>query len=212
MSEMLDYFDSKMNFLGQEDRKIVHQKGLWHQTFHCWIIREDNNEQYVVVQIRDAKKETAPNKIDITAAGHLKHGETKEDGFRELHEELGIDALEKNAVYLGIRVTASESSNRINKEFGHVYLLKDNRPLSDYKLQEEEVSGVLQIKVKDGLALFSDEKSLIHATGYRIIDGKNVMFETNVSKNDFIYRIDNYYYKIFIMAERVFNNNSYVAI
>lgn len=212
MSELLDYFDSKMNYLGTEDRKIIHQKGLWHQTFHCWIIREEKNKKYVVVQIRDEKKETAPNKIDITAAGHMKHGETKEDGFRELHEELGLNGVAEDAKYLGIRITASESSSIINKEFAHVYLLQDNTDLAAYSLQEEEVSGILQIEISDGLKLFSGEIGQIKVDGYRLVNGEKVKYKTEITINDFIYRIDNYYYKIFIMAERYFMGNMYISI
>ena len=30
---MLKIYDAKMNDIGMEDKKIVHQKGLWHKVF-----------------------------------------------------------------------------------------------------------------------------------------------------------------------------------
>lgn len=37
--ELIDVFDGNYNLIGTEERDIVHEKGLWHQTFHCWVIR-----------------------------------------------------------------------------------------------------------------------------------------------------------------------------
>ena len=31
--EYLDIYDDEGNFLGKEERGIVHEKGLWHKTF-----------------------------------------------------------------------------------------------------------------------------------------------------------------------------------
>ena len=39
----------------------------------------------------------------------------------------------------------SEKKNNINKEFCHVCLLENNIPLNDYNLQEDEVSGLVEI-------------------------------------------------------------------
>ena len=46
MSEVLDIFDAKMNQIGTASRDEVHQKGYWHQTFHCWIVR---NREHIPV-------------------------------------------------------------------------------------------------------------------------------------------------------------------
>ena len=92
MNEILDIYDAKMNHIGTASREEAHKFGYWHQTFHCWIVRREKGKNYVLFQIRDKEKQDAPNKLDITAAGHLKSGETKEDGLRELSEELGICA------------------------------------------------------------------------------------------------------------------------
>lgn len=212
MKEILDIYDSKMNHIGTADRKEVHQKGYWHQTFHCWIVRSENDKNYVIFQIRDKEKSIAPNKLDITAAGHLKAGETKEDGLRELKEELGINVNIEQLHYLGIRITASESSEQINKEFAQVYLLHNDTPIDQYTIQKGEVSGLVQIEVYDGLRLCAHEVESIPCTIFKS-DNNNIYIEQSiVNFNQFIPRIDSYYYKVFIMAERYFEGKNYLSI
>ena len=208
MSEILDIFDAKFNKIGVEDRDIVHEKGLWHQTFHCWIIAKRGDKTYLLVQKRSAKKKQAPNQVDITAAGHLATGETKEDGIREISEELGLQVNPATLRYLGIRISASDK----NKEFAHVYLLQCDQPLEDYTLQEEEVSGLIEIEIKDGLRLFSNEVEVVDCKSVFVENGKKTTQTYHLHVSDFIERIDPYYYKIFIMAERYFEGKKYLSI
>lgn len=39
--EYLDIYDESGNFLGKEERNVVHEKGLWHKTVHCWLYTSD---------------------------------------------------------------------------------------------------------------------------------------------------------------------------
>ncbi len=212
MSEMLDVFDSKMKLIGTASREEVHQQGYWHQTFHCWIIRKQEDKQYVLFQIRDKEKDVAPNKLDITAAGHLKAGESKEDGLRELEEELGLVVEYEKLYYLGIRITASENKNQINKEFAQVYLLHNDTPIEDYRLQDGEVAGLVEIEISDGLRLCASEIDNVTCKVLRKRNGINVIDYMPITFNQFIPRIDSYYYKIFIMAQRYFQGNYYLSI
>ena len=212
MSELLDIFDAKMHHIGTASRDEVHSKGYWHQTFHCWIAQKENDEYYVLFQIRDTQKDTAPNKLDITAAGHLKAGETKEEGLRELREELGLDVSADQLVYLGIRISASENEKQINKEFAQVYLLRNDTPMEDYVFQEGEVAGLVQIKVKDGLKLCAGEVNSVRCKIVKKVDNRMQIGYENISLKQFIPRIDSYYYKIFIMADRLFAGIPYLSI
>lgn len=212
MSEFLDIFDAKMNHIGIKERSEVHRYGYWHQTFHCWIVREENGKRYVVFQIRDKEKNVAPNKLDITAAGHLKSGEKKEDGLRELEEELGLKVQIENLHYLGIRITASENEKQINKEFAHVYLLHNNTSLEKYLLQKGEVAGLVQIEISDGLKLCSGQNRAVKCKVLKQTTEDYEMFDSYISFEQLIPRIDSYYYKIFIMAERYFEGKSHISI
>ena len=88
MSELLDIYDENGNHIGIEDRNIVHQKGLWHKTIHCWIVKDRN---HILFQKRSSNLLDNPNKLYTTASGHIKAGESLHDAFaREVSEELGI--------------------------------------------------------------------------------------------------------------------------
>lgn len=212
MRELLDIYDAKMNYLGTAYRDEVHKKGYWHQTFHCWIIREEDKKRYVLLQIRDKQKDVAPNKLDITAAGHLKAGETKEDGIREVEEELGLKVDINQLRYLGIRITASENSKQINKEFAQVYMLRNDTPMEKYVLQEGEVAGLVQIEVSDGLKLCAHEVDSVPCKVCRPSSNGVQILDDMVKFDQLIPRIDSYYYKVFIMAERYFNGSNYLSI
>ena len=45
MSEILDIYDAKMNHIGTANREEAHKLGYWHQTFHCWIVRSENEKK-----------------------------------------------------------------------------------------------------------------------------------------------------------------------
>lgn len=212
MSEILDIFDDKMNHIGTADREVVHKEGYWHQTFHCWIITKHDGRGYVLVQKRASCKKTEPNKLDISAAGHLLAGETKEDGIREVQEELGISTQFSHMIDLGIRVSSSGVPGiKCNKEFCHVVLLEDNTPLYEHCLQENEVSALVEIPIDEGLKLFSGEESSICVKAL-IEEGQKRIDIIKITVNDFIYRIDPYYLKIFIMADLYFKGSKYLAV
>ena len=165
------------------------------------------------MQKRAACKKTAPNKLDISAAGHLLAGETKNDGIREVQEELGISPNTTKMIDLGIRISSSgEPGKKCNREYCHVVLLEDNTPLIDHKLQEDEVAALIEVKVSDGLKLLSGEIDEIVCEALVLENGNNVLNQMKIKREDFIYRLDPYYLKIFIMADRYFKGEKYLAI
>lgn len=89
--EYLDIYDEQGNFLGKEERNIVHRDALWHKTIHCWLYDKEGN----VFFQRRAEEGT----LYTTASGHLQAGESLEDGFhREIQEEIGISIDSSDAV------------------------------------------------------------------------------------------------------------------
>ena len=211
--EYLDIFDDNMMHLGAAPRNEVHEKGHWHQSFHCWLIRHSNNRQYVLFQRRGPDKKIYPNTLDITAAGHLLADETLADGIRELNEELGLYVKFEDLVPLGIRCDVAIIGSITNREFCHVYLLESSIPLNTYKLQPDEVTGIVQMEINDGMKLFAGEVKSVPVSGFQV-DEKGIKhrIEIKVSKEDIIPRLDGYYMKVFIMAERYFQGNSYLTI
>jgi isopentenyldiphosphate isomerase len=59
-TETLDYLNDNRQVIGKATRHEVHQKGLWHQTFHCWIIGFENEHPYLLFQRRSLEKHNHP--------------------------------------------------------------------------------------------------------------------------------------------------------
>ena len=210
--EILDIFDDNMEHIGTKPRSQVHVDGDWHKGFHCWIVSRVDKEESVVAQLRGPDKKLFPNALDITAAGHLLAGETIREGLRELEEELGIIVPFESLVRLGWRCEAVKIGDLTNREFDDVYLLRYDAPLQAYRLQEDEVSGLVRICVADGLDLFGGARDEVPAKSLVVRGGQSVVEERSVSVSDFIPRKDAYYLKIFLMAKLYFEGFPYLAI
>jgi len=42
MSELIDIFDADLRHLGTEELVKAHIEGLWHKTFHFWLVSPRN--------------------------------------------------------------------------------------------------------------------------------------------------------------------------
>ena len=74
--------------------------------------------------------------LDISVAGHIRAGETVNEGtIRELKEELGVEAIEKDLNYIA---TIKSTKNPKNMEFGYLYLLRCNKKFADYIFEDEK--------------------------------------------------------------------------
>jgi len=213
MIELIDVFNDNMELIGNASREEVHSKGLWHQSFHCWVIRKKGDNTYVLFQKRGAHKKLYPNTLDITAAGHILSGETPEEGIRELNEELGINVTIDKLTYLGIRCDVAQIGNVINREFCHTYLFENEMELDKYNLQLDELAGLVEIKIEDGLELFAGTKKSINACGYEVAEnGQLKGINIAITTKDIIPRLDGLYTKIFIMAQRYFDGEKIFSI
>lgn len=216
--EYLDIYNSKGQHLGIETRKVAHQKGLWHKTFHCWIIfKNEQGEDCVLMQKRAASKDSAPNKLDSCVAGHYEAGEDILGGIREFKEETGLDIEVNDLIPLGIRVSVSDyKENSINKEFQEVYFIKKHVPLSKFILPPDEVAGMVELPVIKCMQLF--EKKIDHflATGIFNDDIKSpnvpIIKQVEITNDNFISFVDNFHFKIMILAQRALSNEKYLFI
>lgn len=216
MEEIFDIYDGTGKQLGITKAKSeVHKNGFWHKSFHCWIIyKDDNGNDFIVLQKRSSNKKSWPNRLDISAAGHYTAGEGIEGGLREIKEELGIEISKDVLIPLGIRVCIEEfDSKSINHEFQDLFFLIDNRALTDYRMSTDEVSGLVTIPVKEGIRLFAKEITNISALGY-VLNNESLIQKQifDIKLEDFIPTLDNYYFKIMILAERALRGEKYLAI
>lgn len=211
--EYIDINNEKMEIIGRCSREEAHQKGLWHQTFHCWIVCRKAEKQYLIFQRRNSRTNVYPNFFDISASGHLISGEKPENGVRELEEELGFSVEYKALIPLGIRCSVSKIGTITEKEFCHTFMYEHNTPLMDYKLKYSEIGGLIRMEIAGGLKLFAHEIDQLEVDGCRVCkDGKLTPLSLTVTRNDFVPCHDPCYLKMLIMAERYFNNSKYLAV
>lgn len=160
--EMIDIYDENGNHIGVEDRKVVHEKGIWHKTVHCWLYDDDGN---IYFQIRHDRKT-----FYTTASGHLSAGETVNEGFRrEIKEEIGLDIDTSDAILVDVvpfKMDRVKDDGSIFKDraFANVYVDKFEGEYSDLKLDPEEVDGLVKVNAKDTLDLFVKGSGEIDAT------------------------------------------------
>ena len=197
MDELIDVRDESGGLTGDVVWKSeAHRRGLWHRCFHCWTFGADagTGEPYLLVQRRAATKDTWPGYLDVTAAGHLAAGEEALDGLREVEEELGLRVDPGRLVPLGTRRVEQRISGGFDREIHDVFLLHDDTPPGDLRLQKEEVEAVLRIGL-DGVEALGAAGSA-SAREYR---GGEVS-ETRVHVSDFVPNTDDYLRRVAVAA------------
>ncbi|MED1800950.1 NUDIX domain-containing protein [Brevibacillus porteri] len=196
--EQLDIFDEAGQHIGVEARSEVHRLGLWHQTFHCWIYRVVDEQIELLFQKRHPQKDTCPNLLDITSAGHLLASEQPCDGVRELEEELGLSVGFEELDKLGVIRDVTVAPSIIDKEMCHTFLYECDQPLRAYRVQEEEVTGLFWVNLQELERLFADEIGQISVIGFLLLEnGEQKDTAMIASKPDFVPHEVHYYQQVF---------------
>jgi isopentenyldiphosphate isomerase len=87
--EIFDIVNERDEVVGQNTRREVHARKLWHRAVHVLVF---NSRGEVFLQKRSMKKDTAAGLWDSSSSGHLDSGEDYDAcAVRELREELGLE-------------------------------------------------------------------------------------------------------------------------
>jgi isopentenyldiphosphate isomerase len=192
--ETLRIFDENNNPLGTATREEVHKKGYWHETFHCWVISKEDEIVYLHLQIRSKMKKDYPNLLDITAAGHILWNETVQDGIREVKEELGLQVSFEELVPLGLIKYSVVHEGLIDKEQAHNFLFFNKYPFEKYKLQKEEVSGIVKVDFTHFSEFWLGERDEVRIIGFECNHtGNRKTIDKFVSKQHFVPHEISYY-------------------
>lgn len=146
--EYFDLLDENGNKTGKTKlRNEVHRDGDWHKAVHIWIL---NNNGDVLLQRRCATKDSNPNMLDISSAGHLSAGDDSLSGaIRELKEELNLDVKPEDLKFIKtLKRSSKYTSTFINNEFDDLYILITDKNISDMKYQEDEISEIFFVPYK----------------------------------------------------------------
>jgi isopentenyldiphosphate isomerase len=94
--EPFEIFDASGKAAGVAPRSRVHREDFWHRASNVFLFRSDGR---LIVQRRNWNKDVCPGAWDLSAAEHLKPGESYEEGaLRGLVEELGVAGVALEAV------------------------------------------------------------------------------------------------------------------
>ncbi len=184
-------------------RDEAHRAGTWHGAFHCLIIYERDGRGHALFQKRSALKEIAPGKFDVSVGGHYGAGENAAAaGPREIKEELGLDVTFDDLLPVGRRVFVyCFTPGVMEYEFQDVFLLPGDIRLQETTLQEEEVDGLFEMDIELGIKLFSRE--IPQAGGWFYKSGAQAG-RVEVSVEEFVPCLDNYYLKLLLLSQRYF--------
>ncbi len=147
--EIFDIVDMNGNPTGETiERTKAHEIGAMHRTAHIWVVRENNNTSQVLLQKRSSNKDSFPNRLDTSSAGHIQAGdEPLESAIRELGEELGIAAKPEDLKFAGTFIIDYEKEFHgkmfKDKEIAFVYVYDKGVDINALTLQTEEVSEVM---------------------------------------------------------------------
>lgn len=141
-------------------RADVHRDGDWHLAIHVWVYGIHDGIPFLLLNLRGRHKDTWPLRLDVTVGGHLSAGETVEEAYREIEEEIGIVANASRLRFLETR----KAYGVIERELQDVFLYRDDRPLAGYRPNPAELEGLVQVSLPDALAIFGKLASAVEAT------------------------------------------------
>jgi isopentenyl-diphosphate Delta-isomerase len=142
MDEYIDILTSEGQLTGKIALKSdAHKHGWFHATVHIWLFTSNKK---ILLQKRSLTKKVFPGLWDISVAGHIAAGETiLASAKREILEEIGLEIKESDLVKIGTRIHQVSHANGIqDNEHHHVFIAELKAPVSELKIQEEEVADI----------------------------------------------------------------------
>jgi isopentenyldiphosphate isomerase len=210
--ELFDVIDMTGTPTGVVKRRAdVHRDGDWHRAIHVWIYGRDASGDFLLLQRRGHDKDSWPGRLDATAAGHLTAGETPEDAFREIEEELGVVADLTALRKVGTRVIAGEDPPAyMDREHEEVYLLRDDRPLSAYRPDPVEVDGVVRVGLSAWIAFVFGERASV--PGRLMLARDRAVAPIEITPDQLIHLPDRYYERVAVACHRALAGERYLVV
>jgi len=207
-AEAFDALDCSGTKTGERiARDEAHRTGAWHGAFHCLIVYERDGRGVALFQKRSLEKKIAPGKFDVSVGGHYAAGEDAAiAGPREIKEELGLDVRFSELLPLGRRIFVyCFTPGVMEYEFQDVFLLGRRPHPGEVQLQREELDGIIELDVEQGIALFSGK---ITSLTIVLLRSDGLQKTIAVTADDFVPCLDNYYLKLLLLAQRYVRGES----
>lgn len=141
-------------------RRESHRRGIPHECVNLWIIRTERKPE-ILFQKRASTTDSNPDYLDITVGGHVPFGSGKGTIQKEASEEIGIKPREEDLIDIGFYRYEEITGERIHREFQHVYLLHDNRPLNEYRFIDGEVEEIYAVPLQQLEELLEGDRDIL---------------------------------------------------
>lgn len=150
--EMIEITDRDGTSTGRTaTRETVHQDGLWHRTFHLWVL---NGEGAAIMQRRSKVKQIEPGRLDLSVGGHYRAGEELTDVLREADEEIGLRLRPGDITHLLTRSNERFYDHATDREVQEVYVVRSSLQLHEYRMNCREVSVLYEVPLAGLLELY----------------------------------------------------------
>ncbi len=121
--EIFDIVNERDEVIGQNTRREVHARGLWHRAVHVLVF---NARGEVFLQKRSLIKDIAAGKWDSSASGHLDTGEAYDAcAVREVREEIGLHLTQPP-----LRLFKLDACRETGWEFCWIYRCESEGPFT----------------------------------------------------------------------------------
>ena len=210
--ELFDVVNAGGNPTGIVKRRAdVHRDGDWHRAIHVWVIGEDGDGPWIMFQRRGLDKDTWPGELDCTVGGHLGAGESTEDAYREIEEELGIQIDPSALKLVGRRVAINEAPGKhIDHEIQEVFFLRDDRQLLEFHPNPHELDSLAKLRLEPLLDLLVGDIGTI--SGVCRSATSEVLESVTLTRDAIIHTTDGYFYRVAIAARNHLRGDRHVAV
>jgi len=156
--KLLNIVDENDNIIGTEERKVIHEKGLLHREVRAWLVTPNNE---IIFQHRSKTKDTLPDLLDISVAGHVEIGDSYEEAaVREVEEETGVKIKESDLRLIGKirRDSEDKSTETSNGIFEKMFIFTYRGDIKDLKIEQGEAIGFEVFTIEQLLNMSEAEK------------------------------------------------------
>jgi isopentenyldiphosphate isomerase len=212
--EIIDIYDADGHPQGQAASRLAHATGLWHRSFHCWIVvPEASGDHKVLLQRRGPYAKSFANFYDMSVAGHYRTGEGVEGGIRECREELGIEVVPAELRLIARRTINEELYNgTVNREFQDIYATVRNQAVESYRIGYPELGAVVECSLRGLLGLVSGTVASVPCHGVRFDTtvSQLVPFDDLITLADLISEARAYHQIVFPLLGRLIDDGTLV--
>ncbi|OIQ38601.1 MAG: hypothetical protein BM563_06095 [Bacteroidetes bacterium MedPE-SWsnd-G1] len=156
--ELIDILNNDYSFQKTTLKSEAHKYGWLHASVHIWFYTDSEE---LLLQKRSASKIAFPNVWDVSVAGHIEASESPElSAIREIKEEIGLKIDKASLKPIGTYHEHQQFNPAyIDNELHYIYKCKLAKPISELKIQKEELTALKLTPIK----LFRQEiKELNH--------------------------------------------------